>query len=171
MGERPRKMRGMDDGITLRDLESGDAGWVAMRHGELYRADEGYGLAFEGLVAGLLSAFIADRGAKDRAWIAVDGAGVRQGCVFCVWPEAKTARLRMFLVEPAMRRTGLAQHLLDSVIGHARFGSASRLVLWTHQSHRAAGRLYARNGFALLDETPVTAFGQATVEQTWELAL
>ncbi|MEM7489122.1 MAG: GNAT family N-acetyltransferase [Pseudomonadota bacterium] len=155
--------------MALRDLEPGDAGWIAMRHGELYWRDEGYDIAFEGLVLGLLSDFIANRGPEERAWVAVDGDGVRQGCVFCTRPAPETAKLRMFLVEPAMRGTGLAQRLLDAVIAHARATGAAKLVLWTHESHRAAGRLYARNGFALLEETPVVAYGQPTVEQNWEL--
>lgn len=157
--------------ITFRDLEPGDAGWVMQRHGELYWADEGYDIRFEGLVAAILSDFIANRGPQERAWIAVDAKGRRQGCIFCVRPEPEVAKLRMFLVEPARRGTGLAQQLLGKVIHHARATGAARLVLWTHQSHRAAGRLYARTGFALIHEAPVEAFGQATVEQTWELML
>ncbi|MGB3407544.1 MAG: GNAT family N-acetyltransferase [Jannaschia sp.] len=159
------------DNLTFRDLATGDPGWVIQRHGELYLADEGYDLSFEGLVAGIVSEFIANRGPQERAWIAVDTTGTRQGCVFCVRPDATAAKLRMFLVEPAMRGTGLAQALLDRVIAHARTTGAGKLVLWTHESHRAAGRLYARNGFALVDEKPVMAFGQPTVEQNWELVL
>lgn len=159
------------DTIKFRDLEPGDPGWIIQRHGELYWADEGYDLRFEGLVAGILSSFIADRGAKDRAWIAVDAMGNRKGCIFCVWPDAQTAKLRLFLVEPEMRGTGLAQALLQGVIAHARFHGAARLVLWTHESHRAAGRLYARTGFSLIDQRPVEAFGVPTIEQTWQLVL
>ncbi len=161
---------GADD-LTLRDLEPGDAGWVVMRHGELYWTDEGYDIAFEGLVASILSEFIAHRGPQERAWIAVDRDGMRQGCIFCVRPDAGTAKLRVFLVEPTMRGTGLARRLLEAVIDHARDTGAAKLVLWTHESHRAAGRLYARRGFALTSEKPVTAFGQETVEQVWELSL
>ena len=109
----------------LRDLEPGYVGWVVQRHGELYWADEGYDLRFEGLVAGIMSEFVENRGPKDRAWIAVDSAGNRQGCVFCVWPDDATAKLRMFLVEPAMRGTGLAQRLLDAVVDCARLGGAA----------------------------------------------
>ncbi|MEM8851017.1 MAG: GNAT family N-acetyltransferase, partial [Pseudomonadota bacterium] len=107
----------------------------------------------------------------ERAWVAVDADGTRQGCVFCTRPAPDLAKLRMFLVEPVMRGTGLAQRLLDAVICHARATGAAKLVLWTHESHRAAGRLYARNGFARVNETPVEAFGQPTVEQNWELPL
>ena len=91
--------------------------------------------------------------------------------MFCAWPDAATARLRMFLVEPAWRGTGLAQRLLDAVVAHARADGAARLALRTHESHRAAGRLYARNGFVLEEAAPVVAWGQATVEQGWALAL
>lgn len=159
------------ESIQLRDLHPGDAGWVVQRHGELYWADEGYDIRFEGLVAGILSDFIKSRGPKDRAWIAVDAQGNRLGCLFCAWPDSATAKLRMFLVEPEMRGTGLAQRLLDTLIDYARTVGAEKLVLWTHESHRAAGRLYARNGFCLVDEKPVEAFGQPTKEQNWALVL
>ncbi|PWJ19116.1 GNAT family N-acetyltransferase [Jannaschia seohaensis] len=160
----------MDD-ITFRDLAPGDPGWVLQRHGELYWQDEGYDQRFEALVARILADFIETRGPQERAWIAVDREGRRQGCVFCARDSETDARLRMFLVEPARRGTGLAQALLEAVIAHARATGASRLVLWTHESHRAAGRLYARSGFELLDETPVDAFGQSTIEQNWMLPL
>lgn len=142
-----------------------------MRHAELYWRDESYDISFEGLVLGLLSDFIAKRGPLERAWVAVDAEGLRQGCIFCTRPAPEVAKLRMFLVEPALRGSGLAQRLLEAVIRHARATGASKLVLWTHESHRAAGRLYARNGFRLVDETPVEAFGQPTLEQNWELDL
>jgi GNAT superfamily N-acetyltransferase len=159
------------EGITFRDLASGDPGWVIMRHGELYRRDEGYDLRFEALVAEVVAGFLATRTAQERAWIAVDARGARQGCVFCRRPAPDTARLHLFLVEPAMRGTGLGPALLEEVIGHARATGAARLVLRTHESHRAAGRLYARRGFRLVDRKPAEPFGQATFEQGWQLDL
>ena len=159
------------DGIDLRDLVPGDAGWVAMRHGELYWTDEGYDMRFEALVLGLLSRFVQDRDpATERGWIAWRGDR-RLGCVFCTRPAPDTAQLRMFLVEPDARGTGLAAALLQACMGFARGTGARRLKLWTHESHRAAGRLYARTGFRLMETKPVDAFGQPTVEQVWEIAL
>ena len=161
----------MAPGWTFRDLEPGDAGWIAMRHGELYWRDEGYDIRFEALVLGLLSRFIETRdAATERAWVAVrDGA--RLGCVLCTRPAADTAQLRMFLVEPEARGTGLAAALLDACLGFARDTGARRLKLWTHESHRAAGRLYARSGFRLTGTEPAQAFGQPTIEQVWEIDL
>jgi GNAT superfamily N-acetyltransferase len=159
------------DGVTFRDLVPGDAGWVAMRHGALYHRDEGFGIRFEALVLGLLAEFIETRGPQERAWIAVDARGRRLGCVFCTRPSPEEAKLRMFLVEPEARGTGLGPALLEAVVEHAKATGAARLVLWTHESHRAAGRLYARRGFQLIDQRPVVAWGQPTAEQNWVLDL
>jgi len=159
------------DGIEFRDLEPGDAGWVASRHGALYWVDEGYDIRFEALVLGILAEFIETRDlATERAWIAHRGSA-RLGCIFCTRPAPEAAKLRMFLVEPEMRGTGLASALLDRCLAFARGTGAGKLVLWTHESHRAAGRLYARSGFRLVSERPVDAFGQPTVEQNWEIGL
>lgn len=157
--------------IAFRDLLPGDAGWVASRHGALYAADEGYDVRFEALVLRLLADFVETRGEHERAWIAVTPEGRRVGCIFTTRPAPDAAKLRMFLVEPEARGTGLAQRLLDALIDHARATGATRVVLWTHESHAAAGRLYARNGFRMTASEPVDAFGQPTVEQTWERAL
>ncbi|GIT90115.1 N-acetyltransferase [Jannaschia pagri] len=159
------------DGITIRDLVPGDVGWVLQRHGELYWRDEGYDSRFEVLVARVLADFLEGRQPLERAWIAIDTDGVRQGCIFCTRPAPDTAKLRLFLVEPSWRGTGLAQCLLECVIDHARTTEAQSLVLWTHESHRAAGRLYRRNGFILEAQRPVDAFGLATMEQNWRLPL
>ena len=156
---------------TFRDLQPGDAGWIAMRHGELYWRDEGYDIRFEALVLGLLAGFVTERDpATERAWVAVRDA-TRLGCVFCTRPAPDTAQLRMFLVEPEARGTGLAVALLDACMGFARDTGAARLQLWTHESHRAAGRLYARTGFRIVETKPVEAFGRLTVEQVWEIVL
>lgn len=43
------------------------------------------------------------------------------------------------------------------------------MTLWTHESHRAAGALYARTGWTLVSSKPVTSFGQDLVEQHWTI--
>jgi hypothetical protein len=45
------------------------------------------------------------------------------------------------------------------------------MQLWTHESHRAAGALYARAGWDLVESAPVTSFGKPNVEQTWRITL
>jgi GNAT superfamily N-acetyltransferase len=158
--------------VTLRDLEIGDAGWLIERHAVLYAREAGFDASFEALVAEILAAYIRNRDpATERAFIAVDD-GRRLGSVFCVRSgEPGTAKLRLFLLEPEARGRGLGQRLLDACLGFAREVGYERLRLWTHESHRAACALYARNGFHLTDSRPVHSFGQDLVEQTWEIAL
>ncbi len=164
--------RAMTDGVTFRDLEIGDGGWLVERHAVLYARDDGFDASFEALVAEVLAAYIRTRDpASERAFIAV--ADLRRvGSVFCVRSdEPGVAKLRLFLVEPDWRGRGLGQWLLDACLGFARAAGYRRLRLWTHESHRAACALYARNGFRLVDSRPVRSFGQDLVEQSWEIDL
>lgn len=158
--------------IQFRDLSIGDAGWLIQRHGELYAEHEGFDETFEPLVADILVNFMRHRDPKvDRAWIAHQGPK-RLGSVFCVASgEPSVAKLRLFLVEPSTRGTGLGQQLLTRCMDHARATGHHTLRLWTHESHKAACALYAKNGFACTESKPVRSFGVNLVEQTWELPL
>ncbi|WP_309668290.1 helix-turn-helix domain-containing GNAT family N-acetyltransferase [Tabrizicola sp.] len=154
--------------IALRDLAPGDAGWIIERHGALYAEDEGFDVTFEALVAEILGAFLRQHDpARERGWIAAR-ATLRLGSIFVVAEAPKVAKLRLFLVERSERGTGLAQQMLETALDFARGAGFTSIRLWTHESHRAAGRLYARNGFRLTEAHPVQSFGQDMVTQAWE---
>ncbi|PRY94734.1 acetyltransferase (GNAT) family protein [Hasllibacter halocynthiae] len=157
----------MDKACELRGVAPGDIGWAVMEHGRLYARDEGYGPAFEALVARVAANFLEAGDPLSRGWIAWSGDR-RVGCVFCMDDGAGWSRLRMFLVLPEARGTGLADRLFDALVDWSAAKGQRGLRLRTHESHRAAGRLYARKGMRLTAAEPVTAFGQATVEQLWE---
>ena len=93
----------MTHDLTLTPLAPGDAGWVIERHGALYAVEEGYDARFEALVARILADFL-ERGdaTGERGFIARAG-GQRLGAVFVMREDAVTARLRLFLLEPAAR--------------------------------------------------------------------
>ena len=154
--------------VMLDTLRIGDAGWLIQRHAELYAAEAGFDASFEPLVARILADFLDHHDpARERGWIARAG-GRRLGSIFCVTgPAPDTAKLRLFLLEPEVRGTGLGQRLLDTCLEFARGAGYGRITLWTHESHRAACALYARNGFACIASKPVHSFGQDLVEQEW----
>jgi DNA-binding MarR family transcriptional regulator/predicted N-acetyltransferase YhbS len=155
--------------VELRDLRPGDPGWIIGQHGALYARDEGYDATFEALVAEILAAFLKDHDpARERGWIAEAG-GERLGTIFCVRHTDEIAKLRLFLLLPEARGLGLGQRLHDACTRFARDAGYSGMTLWTHESHRAACALYARNGWRKVSETPVHAFGQDVVDQEWEL--
>ena len=148
-----------------------DKDWVVDRHGALYAREEGFDADFPALVNQILTDFDAALPSHThQGWIAWDN-GNRLGSVFVVPEEPGTAKLRLFLVEPAARGTGLAQRLLDQAMDFARATGASKLRLWTHESHLAAGKIYARNGFHIVDSWPNRFCGQDVIAQIWERKL
>lgn len=158
--------------ITLRDIAPGDAGWLIQRHAEYYAEQHGFDASFEPLVARILTDFLTERDkATERAFIAADGPR-RLGSIFCVQSGTPgVAKLRLFFLEPQMRGIGLGQRLLEACLGFARGAGYDKMVLWTHESHRAACALYTKAGFTLTASKPVHSFGQDLVEQSFEIAL
>ena len=161
--------------VTLRALAESDDAWIIARHADHYARVEGFDASFPVLVARILQDYRAAHSPeRERGWMAVDPQGTRMGCIFCVTEDKanpEVAKLRLFYVEPAARGAGVAQALLDACLGFARGAGYTRMRLWTHESHTAAGRLYARNGFAMTHSRAAYSFGQDVVEQVWERAL
>ena len=155
--------------VILRDAVSSDTDWLVERHATLYAQDEGFDESFGPLVSEILEDFFAAQDPDlERGFIA-ERQGVRLGSIFCArGDEPGTAKLRLFLLVPEARGQGLGQRLLDAFLSFAREAGYARVRLWTHESHRAACALYARNGFALIDTGPVRSFGCDLVEQSWE---
>jgi GNAT superfamily N-acetyltransferase len=156
--------------VHLRDPAPGDLGWIVERHGALYAEEYGWDVRFEGLVAKVIADFIASPPAGQRAWIGeLDGA--RAGSVLCTRKDERTAQLRLLLVEPWARGSGLGGRLVDACLGFARAEGYARMVLWTNSCLDAARRIYERAGFALDDEAPHALFGEGLVGQHWSLSL
>lgn len=157
--------------VTLRDLQIGDAGWLIGQHGILYNRDEGFDATFEATVAEILADYIRNRDPVcERAWIA-ESDGQRLGSIFCVRKDAKTAKLRLFLLLPEARGRGLGHRLLSACTNWARDRGYQRMELWTHESHKAACALYAAHGWHLDSSIPTHSFGTDVVEQIWSITL
>jgi GNAT superfamily N-acetyltransferase len=167
--QRPGQRSGMN--ATLAPFAAPDADWLVDRHAALYARDEGFDDSFGALVHEIVTAFLARHDpAIEGGWIA-RADGQRLGSIFVVQEIPGVAKLRLFLLEPEARGTGLAQRMLEHAMAFARGAGYRHMRLWTHESHRAAGRLYARNGFALTGAEARRSFGRDVVAQTWERAL
>jgi GNAT superfamily N-acetyltransferase len=155
----------------LRPFTPADAAWIVDRADVLYRRDEGFDATFGALVAEILRDFVADHDPRREAgWIA-EQAGQRLGCIFCVAAGETTAKLRLFQLEPDARGKGLGKRLLAHCMEFARDAGYRDMVLWTHESHRAACALYAATGWRLVDSRATHSFGQDVVEQNWAIDL
>jgi DNA-binding MarR family transcriptional regulator/GNAT superfamily N-acetyltransferase len=155
----------------LRPPSSGDYGWVVHRHGALYAAEYGWDETFEALVARIVADYVDHRdAAREAAWIAeVDGAPA--GCVFCVAKDKRTAQLRLLLVEPDARGSGIGARLVEECLRFARAAGYAQITLWTNDVLTAARRLYERAGFELIDSEAHHSFGRDLVGQHWSRAL
>jgi DNA-binding MarR family transcriptional regulator/N-acetylglutamate synthase-like GNAT family acetyltransferase len=157
--------------IVLREHRPGDMGWVTERHAVLYYEQDGWGAGFEALCAGIVKDFLENFDPKrERCWIA-ERNGERVGCVFVV-NDKGDARLRLLLVEPSARGTGLGRRLVDECIRFSREKGYRKLVLWTHSHLIAARAIYARTGFTKLKKTEThDSFGPKAISEFWELKL
>ena len=160
----------MDD-IVIRPFRAEDAPWLVEQHGVLYTRDEGFDDNFGRLVARILDDFIRDHDpVRERGWIA-ERAGTRLGSIFCVTQDARTAKLRLFLLVPEARGQGLGKRLLTTCMGFARDAGYRDMALWTHESHAAACALYRAFGWQLTGSKPVRSFGVDLIEQSWRIRL
>lgn len=157
--------------IVLREHRPGDMGWVTERHAVLYYEQDGWGAGFEALCAGIVKDFLENFDARrERCWIA-ERNGERIGCVFVVNDKGE-ARLRLLLVEPSARGTGLGRRLVDECIRFSRAKGYKKLVLWTHAHLTAARAIYCKTGFKKLKKTEThDTFGPKAVGEFWELKL
>ena len=158
--------------IVLREHRPGDMGWVVERHAVLYHQQDGWGSAFEALIAEIVRDFLQKHDpARERCWIA-ERDGERLGCVFLVQDSKTTARLRLLIVEPSARGTGLGLRLVEECIAFARAKGYRKLVLWTHAHLLAARAIYRKTGFKRLSKTEThDTFGPSAVSEFWELKL
>jgi DNA-binding MarR family transcriptional regulator/N-acetylglutamate synthase-like GNAT family acetyltransferase len=157
--------------ISLRGHRPGDIGWVVSRHGALYAAEYGWDERFEALVAEIAAGFLKRFDPKlERCWIA-ERQGEPVGCVFLVKHNTKVAKLRLLLVEPRARGTGLGRRLVRECIAFARTSGYRKLVLWTQSNLAAARAIYKAAGFRLLSTEKHHSFGARLTGEYWELKL
>lgn len=157
--------------VEIRRFEPQDRDWLVAEHRDSYARAEGFDDSFGILVGGILDDFLnLHDPACESGWIIWEG-GQRLGSIFCVKLDGQTAKLRLFLLTERARGKGLGQRMLAHCMGFAQAQGYQRMKLWTHESHRAAGALYAKNGWQLMSSEPVVSFGQALIEQHWEITL
>ena len=157
--------------FTVRELRTGDIGWIIRRQGMLYASEYGWDSSYEALVAEILAGFVKNFDpAHEAAWIAERDAQVI-GSVFLVRASPNVAKLRLLYVEPSARGAGLGANLVNRCIDFARAKRYQTLSLWTNDVLVSARRIYQAAGFELSHEEQHHSFGKELNGQTWVLKL
>ena len=69
-------------------------------------------------------------------------------------PDGERFYIRSMAIKPSAQRVGIGQKLLDVLEAHAREAGFEKLYLYTTYVLPGAKRLYEKNGFYVLRETP-----------------
>ena len=156
------------DQVRIRPHQVGDMGIVVSRHGVLYNRDYGFDITFEALVAKIAGEFIEAFDPATCCSRIAEWDGRIVGSAFVVPLDATTAKLRLVIVEPEMRGTGLGRRLVEECIAFSRAAGYRRMSLWTQDILVPARRLYASFGFVMTASNPFEGFGTMMVNETWE---
>jgi GNAT superfamily N-acetyltransferase len=151
----------------------GAIGGIAALHARTYAASHGFGAFFEAKVARELGDFLLRFDpARDLFRCAVDAEGRVLGSIALDCGEdPRSAHLRWFILDPALRGRGLGRRWLDQAIARARRVDATEVHLWTLAGLDAAARLYDAAGFVLDREETAQQWGRAVTERRLVLPL
>jgi ribosomal protein S18 acetylase RimI-like enzyme len=69
-------------------------------------------------------------------------------------PDGERFYIRSMAIKPTAQRSGIGQKLLEALESHAREKGFEKLYLYTTHVLPGAKRLYEKNGFYVLRETP-----------------
>ena len=143
----------------------GCIGDIAGLHARYYAKKSGFGVYFEKKVATELSRFAGMLPSPDKAiWLYMEEDRTLGSIVIDGDAEKNMAHLRWFIVDDALRGTGVGRYLLDCAMAFAdqRF---DQTYLWTFQGLLAARHLYESVGFQLAEELAGEQWGARVIEQ------
>lgn len=166
LDDRPR--RGL---VKLRAPKAGEASWLVHRQAQLAAVAHGWDARFEAMLARTVAAFTQTHDTQREAcWIA-EQDGMTVGSALIAARSQEIARVRMFYVEPDMRRLGIGTQLLEECARFAKDARYGALSLSLATVMDDARRLAARMGFHCAGSKDAHRFGRPLTVEQWELTL
>jgi GNAT superfamily N-acetyltransferase len=142
----------------------GVVGDIAALHARQYTASHGFGAVFEAKVARELGDFLTRAPRPGDFFRAVERDGRALGSIALEDEGAGVAHLRWFILDEALRGSGLGRRLMGEVMDHVRVAGFARVYLWTLEGLPAAARLYAASGFVEVERLAARQWGVEMTE-------
>lgn len=102
----------------------------------------------------------------DGDWAGDGQTGTIIGCVGLRWLDSETSELTRMFVRPDARRRGVASRLINAAEDEARTAGAKRMRLDTRTDLVEARALYARHGYAEIEDYNDGFFADHWFEKT-----
>ncbi|MFT3718215.1 bifunctional helix-turn-helix transcriptional regulator/GNAT family N-acetyltransferase [Pseudorhodoferax sp.] len=148
--------------------QPGCIGDIASLHGRFYSGHWGFGVFFEKKVATELADFAEALPADGKSlWLYREGGRALASLAMDGDPATGVAHLRWFIVDDALRGTGVGRQLMARAMQFVdeRF---EETYLWTFKGLDAARHLYESFGFRLTQESEGAQWGTRVVEQRFD---
>lgn len=158
------------NGILIRTMQPGDAGYVAYMHGKYYAKHYGFTGSFEHYFLKYLAEFVQDP-TGGELWVA-EADGTIIGSAAIVRVDDNTAQFRWFLLDEEYQGKGIGGRLINASLDFCRENNYKTVFLWTFKGLASARTLYDRAGFVLTKEKLNTEWSdKEIIEQEMTLKL
>jgi len=153
----------------IRNFRLEDINYIINSHYEIYNQEYDYDLSFKEFIANSLEDFIKRSDyLKENIWIA-EINGEPKGSICITKFDESTAQIRLFIVDPKQRGTGIGKQLIEKSIDFCKLVNYKTITLWTNSDLKAARSLYENYGFKLMETKKVILSNQNLIEERWEL--
>ena len=157
---------------VIRPFTNKDIDYIISCQISLYKIE--YGLTtetFKAYITGAVHQLVKQYDPeKDCVYILEANSNV-SGCIAITHTEDRTAQLRFFFIEPALRGLGTGNKLIKTVIHFCKEKKYKRLFLWTFSTLFVARHLYSKNGFQITGTHENNEWGESVLEERWDLEL
>lgn len=150
-------------------------GDVAGLHGRYYAQHWDLPVAFECKVASDMAEFLGRYDPARDLVLSAIGTGRVQASISLDGSRSslapRQAQLRWFIVDEALRGTGIGRRLFERVLSFGRQAGFGSIYLTTFRGLDAAAALYCTAGFELVEAKAGSTWGRELVEEKYMLHL
>ena len=155
----------------IRSFKAEDAQYIINSHYDIYAKEYKFDLSFKDFIAKSVEDFIQRSDDLNEKILILEIAEEPKGSIGITKVNEDVAQLRLFLVDPSLRGSGLGRQLIQNAIDFCREKKYKTIILWTNSELKAARHLYEKFGFRIMETRKQVLSNQELIEERWELSL